>query len=312
MSTYNRRRFLTKSTLALGATLLPWQRIFAASGLVGDNIFKLRGNVYRAMGPGGTMGIFMDKDAMVVVDTQVQKPALAMVNKIKDLTDRKIDYVINTHHHWDHINGNPLFREISNELVAHEKCAEYQARRGEEHWHPTIQYKDTWSQRVGSEIVSLHHLGHQAHTAGDSIVHFENANVVHAGDLIWNLAGPFIDHGGGCNMMAWIDALDAMDRKFDSDTMYVFGHGRTIAGSNELLKDFRNYLENTIKLVDQRHRAGDSLKQILEIKTVPGSEKWPYSERTLRGAYAEVTGRVKRVTYAPLDEACCADEHYHV
>ena len=53
-----------------------------------------------------------------------------------------------------------------------------------------------------------------AHTDGDSFIHFENTNIVHMGDLMFNRRHPFVDRSAGANIKNWIKVLHRATRKF--------------------------------------------------------------------------------------------------
>ncbi len=86
-------------------------------------------------------------------------------------------------------------------------------------------YSDQWSATVGDETVTLRYYG-PAHTAGDSVVHFENANVVHMGDLVFNRLPPYIDLAAGASTPGWISVMEAAHAEFDDDTLFLYGHGQ--------------------------------------------------------------------------------------
>ena len=77
--------------------------------------------------------------------------------------------------------------------------------------------------KVDDETITLRYLG-PAHTDGDSITHFENANVVHMGDLIFNRRFPYIDKSAGASVKNWIQVLKQTQKLFDKDTIFIFGH----------------------------------------------------------------------------------------
>ena len=81
---------------------------------------------------GGTIGWLMSDDALVVVDTQFPNSAEKLIEVIKEKTDRKLDILLNTHHHGDHSGGNIAFKEMVNKVVAHKNSKANQQRVAEE------------------------------------------------------------------------------------------------------------------------------------------------------------------------------------
>src|ERR1035437_8387225 len=90
--------------------------------------------------------------------------------------------------------------------------------------YPDTTFTAAWRRNFGSEIVSAMYFG-PAHTGGDVIVHFEKANVVHLGDLVFNRTYPVIDRRGGANIHGWIARLEEAVKTYPADAIYIFGHG---------------------------------------------------------------------------------------
>ena len=118
------------------------------------------------------------------------------------MTTRKIDFLINTHHHGDHTSGNIVFRPAAAKIVAHrnvpalQKTQAADAKSEAQQAYADTTYDTTWSAKVGSETVSLKYYG-PGHTSGDSVVTFQNANIVHMGDLMFYLRNPRVDRAAG-------------------------------------------------------------------------------------------------------------------
>src|SRR5690606_17023757 len=112
---------------------------------------------------------------------------------------------------------------------------------------------------------------------GDAMIHFENANIVHMGDLVFNRRFPFIDKSAGADIQSWITVLQQAMDIFDQDTLFVFGHSldpEEIIGNTADLKAFQNYLQSLLDIVGSKIKAQQSLEEILKIQTVPGAPEW--------------------------------------
>src|SRR4029079_18768110 len=97
------------------------------------------------------------------------------------------------------------------------------------------------------------------HTNGDAVYHFEDANVLHVGDLMFNKRHPFVDRSAGANISSWIKDLDKIIKKSDRDTIIIFGHSLNPGeetGTTEDVKKFQDYL---CKVLPCAH---DSLKKV--------------------------------------------------
>jgi glyoxylase-like metal-dependent hydrolase (beta-lactamase superfamily II) len=269
-----RRRFLiTASATAASAGLATRLPLWAQDGAEGT-FTALRGSVgiFDAPRSGGTIGWYLGKDAVVVIDSKGPKFAQACVAGIRSRTEHKIDALLNTHHHGDHTGGNGVFREVVDKIVAHENVPELQRKAAEEsdnvdsQVYPDVTYDKRWSMDLGGEIVTLRHLG-PAHTGGDSIVYFENANVVHMGDLVFNRWCPFIDRGGGASVKGWIKTLAETIKGYDDDTIFIFGHGHEKFGIQGTARDLavqRDYLEWVWDVTAKGIAAGKTPEQIAE------------------------------------------------
>ena len=87
-----------------------------------DDIFRLKplpGGVYALYGRGGNIGFFVGPDAVLVVDSQFKDIAPGIVAQIKKVSDKPIKFLLNTHHHGDHVGGNEIFRQFAM-IVAHD------------------------------------------------------------------------------------------------------------------------------------------------------------------------------------------------
>ncbi len=262
------------------AAMLPLNTF--ASAYRRSNFTEIRRGVGMYTERGGTIGWLMNDDALVAVDSQYPNTAANFIAGIKDMTSRKMDYLINTHHHGDHTAGNSAFREFATHIVAHENVPGYQKaaaeQRGQEaldaQVYADMTYSDNWSQDVGDEKLHLTYYGH-AHTGGDSVVYFENANVAHMGDLVFNRAYPFIDPGAGTNIGNWANVLRTTADELPSDAIYIFGHANPkygVQGSKGDVYIMSNFLEELLTFVQMGIDAGKSKEEIASAEILPGFE----------------------------------------
>lgn len=294
-----RRKFIQYSGLGI-ASLMFAPQAFAGSIRIGGEYKVLRKNVAYFTGRGGTIACLINKEGIVVIDSQFPDSAKELIGEIQKKTDKKIDYLINTHHHGDHTGGNIAFKDIVSNVLAHENSKKNQMRvaveRGKEdsQLYPSVTFLDEWSSRIGDEIISCTYHGN-GHTDGDIISHFQNANVVHMGDLLFNRRFPYIDKSSGANIENWIKILDKTSTKFDDETIFIFGHsgeGFEVIGDKEDIKAFTNYLEQLMVQVERAVKAGKSLEDIkAEMSIISGAPQWKGKgiSRSLDAAYMEIT-----------------------
>ena len=170
-------------------------------------------------------------DGVVVVDTQFADTATIALGNLKQMSPRSIDFLINTHHHGDHTSGNAVFRPAAAKHVAHrnvptlQKAQAAAAKSETQQAYADTTYDTTWSAKLGAETVSLKYYG-PGHTSGDSVVTFQNANVVHMGDLMFYLRNPRVDRGAGASVKNWIVTLEAVTKDHPADTIYIAGHSK--------------------------------------------------------------------------------------
>lgn len=295
----NRRDFIRQS--ALGATALsfsdPLMRLLFQQAY---QMETLRNNVGIFTERGGTIAYMITNEGIVVVDSQFPDQAQHLIDEIKKQTDRKIDLLVNTHHHGDHSAGNIAFKGLVNKVMAHENSFKNQKRVAEagnsldKQLLPDTTYsKGKYSEKVGGEIITMHYFG-PGHTNGDSFVHFENANIVHTGDLLFNRRVPFIDTSAGANITNWQLVLEKAYNTFDDDTLFVFGHsgeGYEIKGTRADLKPFQNYLAKVMEFVKKGQSDGKSKEDLAKVNEIPGAPDWKGNQsRSVNAAWAELFG----------------------
>ena len=298
----NRRKFLYESSLAFTAyTLMQNGLLSCTSDAKGPSfrITMLRNNIGTYEENGGTVAFLLSGDGTVVVDSQYQKEGKHLVTEMKTRNEQPIRLLINTHHHKDHTAGNIAFLGIAENILAHSNSRKNQERWAKEQQLedqqllPNKVFLDTWSGQFGDEKVSLDYFG-PAHTDGDSIIHFQNANIAHIGDLVFNRHQPNVDRTAGSNIKSWMQVLDKVKNKFDRETIFIFGHadnGFKVTGSVDDVEKFRDFLGSLLKFVEGEIRSGKSKEQIMKTKIIPGGEEWGGDriELGLEGAYEELT-----------------------
>jgi cyclase len=273
----------------------------------------LRRNVGIFTGRGGTIAWLAATDGFAVVDTQFPDSAAICLAGLPGRGDRKIDVVLNTHHHADHTSGNPTFRPVAQTIVAQANVPKLQfeaADRAEkdpkaQSWARLDQqvYADTtfaeaWRHELGSEVITAQYYG-PAHTNGDAIVMFEKANVVHVGDLMFNRLYPVIDPGAGGSARGWIRVLEKAVKAYPADAIYVFGHGNSkfgVTGRRDDLLVMRDYWTAVIAFVEKAIAAGKARTEVESLANLPGFEDFhapPPNRLTgnLAAVYDELTQR---------------------
>ncbi|MCX2575425.1 MBL fold metallo-hydrolase [Pedobacter sandarakinus] len=296
-----RRNFIKNSALAMAMLSLSKTNLFAKDFSQSNYNFKpLRNNVGVFTEQGGTIAWLNAANGFVVVDAQFPNTAPHVIAELQKLGDKPFKYLLNTHHHGDHTAGNIAFKGLVGNVVAHQNALVNQKKGAEKanslekQLLPDTTFGTGWKAPVGEEKISAYYYG-SGHTNGDAIYHFENANIVHVGDLVFNRRFPFIDRENGAHIGNWITALDKIHTQFDQDTMFIWGHAldpEKITGTKADVKAFQNYLEQLLSTVGKEIKSGKSKEDILKIATIPNAPEWKGDgiQRSLTAAYEELKG----------------------
>jgi len=216
---------------------------------------------------GGNAGFVIGDDGVLVIDTfQDPRPAKVLLGEIRKLTPLPIRFVVNTHYHLDHVNGNDVFAAAGATIVAHRNVRAWmrtenikmldppvtpeKKARVASLTLPTVVYDSHLDLFVGRRRINVRYF--PGHTGSDSVVWIPDAHVVFCGDMLWKEHIPnLIDASTG----AWIESLDAMPKDYGQST-WVPGHGGIAIGSDVVT--FRKYLADLRAAVRREQDAGKS------------------------------------------------------
>jgi glyoxylase-like metal-dependent hydrolase (beta-lactamase superfamily II) len=213
-----------------------------------------------------------------VIDTQFPDTAAACLAGLPGRGDRPLDAVLNTHHHFDHTSGNPVFKPAARTIVAQANVPRLQAAAAEhggtvaEQVYADTTFAEAWRHDAGDEVVTAQYFG-PAHTNGDAVVMFERANVVHMGDLVFNRMYPYIDRPAGASVRGWVRRLGEVHGSFPADAVYIFGHGNSqfgVTGTRDDLLIMRDLLNALLEHVQKGIASGLTKEQIAALDNLPG------------------------------------------
>lgn len=228
-------------------------------------IEKVSGEVYCLYGEGGNIGILRGEEALLVVDSQYAQTVDEVLKAIRELRPLKIQYLINTHYHGDHTGGNSIIGKEA-QIISHEKCRSSllanlkPEETPESIGAPQKTYEADMTLQLGEETVHLIHFG-PGHTSGDTVVVFEKAKVIHAGDLFFHGVPPYIDVKDGSDTENWILTIEKLAETYP-DFQVIPGHGK-VTTMEEYLK-FADYLKYLRKEVAAAIKAGKTREQAQE------------------------------------------------
>ena len=269
-------------------------------------VAKVSGNVYMLVGAGGNIAASVGEDGIVIVDDQFAPLAEKIRAALKDITDKPVRFVINTHWHGDHTGGNVPFSETST-IIAQDnvrkrlesggtlgnlgsiKMDEKPAPKAA---LPIITFEhDVTVHLNGEDIRALHFPA--GHTDGDSIIFFPKSNVVHMGDDFVRYGFPFVDLGSGGSVKGMIAAIEKVIPQLPADVKVIPGHGQL---SN--LDDVRAYLamlKETTAIVQNGIRQKKTLDQLKQEKVLAAYQKWSgdfvKADQWIETVYNDLTGK---------------------
>jgi len=247
-------------------------------------VTKVAGSVYMLEGAGGNIGASVGDDGIVIVDDQYAPLADKIQVALKDVTDKPIRFIINTHYHGDHTGGNAYFQKQA-PIIAHDNVrkrlkegstvgnlgsVKMAAKPQPKEALPIITFDhDVTVHLNGEDIRALHFPS--GHTDGDSIILFPQSNVVHMGDDFVRYGFPFIDLGGG-SVEGMIAAMDEVIPKLPADARVIPGHGAV--STLDDVRDYVKMLKETRAVVEKGMQQGKTLAQLQQEKVLGPWKKW--------------------------------------
>jgi glyoxylase-like metal-dependent hydrolase (beta-lactamase superfamily II) len=150
---------------------------------------------------------------------------------------------------------------------------------------PTVTYDGELVFHMGGEEIHLYHPS-RAHTDGDSLVHFKNANIALWGDAFANNWVPVIDAGAGGSSLEWLQFIDRGIQLVGENTMMVPGHGAIGKASD--VRRLRLYFTNLQDSVRTALAAGKTREQAMEEVTMSAYARFPGGPARIRMNVAAV------------------------
>lgn len=245
---------------------------------------KLRGNITVLEGSGGNITLLDGKDGILMVDAGigVSKPNVSAA--IKNISAKPLKYLINSHWHFDHADGNLWIKEKGATIIAHENTLKHLAVSTRvDDWDytfppapvaalPSNTFKNTNSLAFNGEKVKMKHYD-PSHTDSDISVYFPKADVLVVADTWWNGYYPFIDYNTGGSIKGMIKASNENIARVTDKTIIVPGHGPV--GNKKQLTEFRDMLVDIHKKVAILKKQGKTSEEVVATKpTADYDAKW--------------------------------------
>ena len=252
-------------------------------------------SVYMLVGQGGNIGVSVGEDGVFVIDDQFAQLTPKILDAIKKLSDKPIQYVVNTHYHGDHTGGNANMEKAGAKIIAHDNVYKRLSEGKETDGLPVITFNDKLSVHINGERVLVFHTDN-AHTDGDAMLYFTESNVLHAGDNYFHKRYPYIDVTSGGSIDGYIKAVKRALMVIDENTKIIPGHGDL---SNKA--EYASFLEMLIKLranvqaeIDKGKSENDIVNNTAITKQYDElSYSWSFinSEKIRRAIYKSLIGK---------------------
>lgn len=262
----------------------PVVKINQAAAEAEITVQPLRSNVYVLMGSGGNITVLAGADGKLLVDAGIAVSRPRIEAALDRISDAPIKYLINTHWHWDHTDGNAWVHEKGATIIAHENTLKrLSATTRVEDWsftfqpwpvdaRPTVTFKTEKRLTFDGETIVLRSYG-PGHTDTDLTVQFEKADVVALGDIFWNGVYPFVDIATGGSIDGAIRLVNRSLAHVTDRTIVVPGHGPV--GDRAQLVEFRDMLVAVRRNVARLKKQGKSLEEVIAAKpTAAFDAKW--------------------------------------
>ena len=193
----------------------------------------------------GNTLVFVRAEGVVLVDTKSLRAGSLLLEEVRRITGKPVTHILNTHHHFDHVGGNPSF-PVNVEVIAHEVAAgrmtgmeEFRAPE-RRHGLSDRTFKDTLTLFPGPDAIDLYYFG-PAHTDGDAFIVFRGPGVMHSGDTFPGV-NVVARHGG---------STDAYPTTMSRAASTISGV-RTVVPGHGALKTWQEFVESAAALRKRR------------------------------------------------------------
>jgi glyoxylase-like metal-dependent hydrolase (beta-lactamase superfamily II) len=254
-------------------------------------------NIYVLQGSGGNIGVSIGDDGTFIVDDQYAPLTDKIVAAIAELTDHPVDFVVNSHFHYDHTDGNENFGRAGALIVAQDnsrrRMATDQVLSGSNRPQPAyskvglpkITFLESMRFYYNDNTIDVIYTG-PGHTDGDAQVYFRDSNVIHTGDMFVRYGLPYIDHGNGGSLDGMIEALWSIAGIINDDTIIIPGHGQLSTRAD--LLEFRMMLVTIRGRIKDQIDQGRSVDQVVASNPARGyAEPGDGTTGWVRAAYEE-------------------------
>jgi glyoxylase-like metal-dependent hydrolase (beta-lactamase superfamily II) len=249
---------------------------------------------------GGNVGLLTGEDGVALVDDSFPPLTESLLAAVAEVAKAPVGFVINTHVHGDHLGGNEILGERGATIVAHDNVRTRLVASGilmggeplpaSPGALPVLTFADAVTFHLNGQEAYVFHV-ENAHTDGDAVIHFRQADVIHAGDVMFHQVFPYIDLDSGGSVDGYIAAQERILEIAGPATRIIPGHGplattRDLEASIAMLKDARARIQALIN-------AGSSVEEAVAARPLADYEElssFITTERMIRQVYRGLSG----------------------
>jgi len=271
---------------ALSVTVAAWQP--SQGAIDGASIEQVKGNLYvikgntpvdRSVFSGGNVGVFVMDEGVAVVDTKLPGWGPTLLDRIREVTDKPVVRIVNTHTHGDHVGSNEAFPDAA-DIVAHvntktnmEGMPNFQGANAQ--YLPKRTFTDRLTLGSGADQMDLYYFG-AGHTNGDTFIVYPALGVLQTGDMFPWRDAPFLDTNNGGSGVALPESLGKAIATIDGVDTVVPGHIPVTTWSS--FQEFQRFTADLLAAVQSAKSAGQSADQA--VGAVDLSSRYPEYDST--------------------------------
>tara|TARA_R100000935_G_scaffold54977_1_gene84473 strand:- start:710 stop:1591 length:882 start_codon:yes stop_codon:yes gene_type:complete len=220
---------MKKTTFLIAFSLCFSSSLFAFQDMedVKIEIVPVNENIYMLKGAGGNIGVSIGDDGAFMIDDQFAPLTPKILAAVKTISDKPVNFLVNTHYHGDHTGGNANFEKEGALIVAHDnvrKRLKEDEKNVDGDGLPIITFDNKMQLHLNGDAILVVHVSN-AHTDGDALIYFPKSNVLHTGDTFFNGMFPYIDLKSGGSVAGDMQAAKTGLMLINSETKIIPGHG---------------------------------------------------------------------------------------
>ena len=227
---------------------------------------KITDNIYMLQGQGGNIGVSTGAEGILIIDDDYAEVSPKIAAALKALGSEKPRFILNTHWHGDHTEGNKFFGKdslilaqtnVRKRLMVDTTIFGQKSLAYPEFALPLVTYDESISIHFNNDEIKAVHYPN-GHTDGDSVIFFAKSNVVHMGDHFFAGRFPFVDLDSGGSVQGMTKNVGDIIKILPADVKIIPGHGAL--ATLEDLKAYHQMLVETTAHIRNGMKAGKSLE----------------------------------------------------